>query len=605
MPARRPSVPPRPVPAAASAEPLARALFVALALGLAARLAAMAWSTNWLWGVDGFRARPAPEAFALAALALAGWLPPVARVVERGSAWLGEAWMRGGRLADLVASVAGGAALAALRDPLRFPGDAAMRLGMLGTIKLSPALVAQAYPLDRLLNLELPRALRSAGMSDEAALQRVGAVVGAVFLFAGIRFVRACGARGSALPAGALALAGGALVVHFAGYDKFGPLMVGLVLAALGTVQLARTGRGVWTLALGATIAALAHRSAYLLVPALAWTLFRAHRSAVGGRARAEVLGAAAVVVAAFALMFPRTLDLALHFDRNVHLPGGTVARARADHGALDALVRVSNALNALAYLVPLSWMGAAAAWGVWRARARHGAPRPGARFSVAPAAALAIGGFMLLLLGVEPGGGWARDWDVATGAGTLVACLTAGALVESWQGRGARATLGPAVTFALAVLASTWWLHVDGAAARGRLMRLLEARPAWSAATRTQAYDFLGTRSFNDGDPDRAARLFDQAVECGGPNPRLLYQAGLAYMQSRRLEEAAERFRQTVAVSPVHAQAWSRLGYLTMGAGDPVRAEAYVDSALAHDPALPSALEQKKFFIRSRAGTP
>src|SRR5262249_53537248 len=151
------------------------------------------------------------------------------------------------------------------------------------------------------------------------------------------RFLRAAGARGAALAAGALPLLGGGTLIHFAGYDKFGPLLVGLALAALGAVQMARTGRGAWALAAGVAAAVPAHRSGSLALPAAAWVFVRGLRQG-DARQRREVWAAASATILVMLAMFSRTYHLVLEFDRAMHLPGGAVTQARVAGEAPVAL---------------------------------------------------------------------------------------------------------------------------------------------------------------------------------------------------------------------------------------------------------------------------
>lgn len=583
---RRPTPAPA-VPALPDTDGATLPILVALGLALLARLAAMGPASNWLWGLDTWRLRPLAQVAPLLALALLAAIPPVGRALGRALGALGHHWERGGLALDALLAAGTGWALFALRDPLRFPGDSALRMGMVEKPLVSPALLAQAFPLDRLVNLDVPRALHARGMAADDALQLVGAVVGALFALAAIRFVRACGARGGALPGGVLVLLGGALPLHFVGYDKLGPLMLGTLLAAAGTVRLARSGTGAVTFTLGLAIAALAHRSALLLAPAAGWVLLRALATSGRGE-RVRLLAAGVTIAGVFAAVLPRALDIALHFDAVVHLPGGNVEAARMGSGLAGPALRLADALNVTAFLVPLSWAALGAAGTVARLRPAAGEPAP--RFGLGPVAAFALAAGAAIVFGVSPGAGWTRDWDVATGAGTLLACASAGVLVAAWRGTAARATLGPAFALGLAVMLGTWLGFLDPATTRTRARELADARPVRPAAIRTQTYNLLANWAYAEDRPADAAAMFDHAIETGGPNPRLLYQAGLAYVGARMPDSARARFRRAVTLDPQLANAWSGLATIALDAGRPEEAAALADTALALQPTLHSA---------------
>ena len=557
-----------------------RGVTLALLASLALWLGASLPESNWLWGVDALHFWPAWGAAALALLALAGFVPPIGRRIGQGLESLGRKWDRAGVAGDLAASFGVMLVLFALRDRVRFAGDFDLRVGQLGLEVIPPALLAHVYPLDQIINYDLARVFWKAGLDPATALQVTGTLMGGLFALIGFRFLRAAGARGAALVAGALALLGGGTLIHFAGYDKFGPLLVGLALAALGAVQMARTGRGAWTLAAGVSAAVLSHRSGYLAVPAAAWVLARGLGTG-DARQRREIRVAAAGMIVAIFAMSSRTYHLLLEFDRPMHLPGGAVTQARAAGEAPVALLKITDFLNALSLLAPL-WLAAGAAL-VTRARA------PGskaARFSLAVPAALALGAFFLLLFGVEPGGGWSRDWDVATGPGALAALATAYILVNAWSDAGARSTLAPAATLALAASVALWGVHASEAMSLERVKMIVTAHPLPSASMRTGVYDFWGVRDLNGGRPAEAAEHFEQAIAIGGPNPRLVYQAGLAYLGAGQWEKARSSFARTASLNRGIADPWRGLARVALIERDTLAALAALDSVLARRPA-------------------
>jgi hypothetical protein len=604
MPTRRPTSRPRIPTAPARADSSTLALIATILFTLVLRCATLLGASNWWWGLDAFRPWPLSRGIALAALAALGFVPLVARAIESALERVASVWERGNRAADGAVSLLGAALIFALRDPIHYAGDALVRFGSVKRPASElPQVLAHVYPADRWINFTLPHALWRAGMSDADAVQLVGAAIAGLFVFVGCRFLRASGARGSALPVAALALFGGAGLIHLAGYDKFGPLMLGLALASLGATRLAREGRGAWTLAAGVALAALAHRSAYLLVPALAWVVWKAYRTAPDRRARTRLLIAGLAMGVALLAMLPRSADLILHFDRSVHLPGGDVARARAGTSRADPLTRLVNGVNVLSFLTPLWWIGLAAAVVAARAPGRaERAPRSKAGFTIAPAAGLALGAFAILPFGIEPGGGWVRDWDVATGVGTLLACATAYALIAVHDRPGARRIEGPVTTLALATGIALWGLHADPAAATRRIESLLRASPPWSAATRAQTYDFLGVRALNDGRNETASSDFESAIALGGPNPRLVYQAGIAHFRSGHLREARARFVQMQAQNPTNARPWLVIASVDVARRDTASALACLDSALARDAREPYALAMRSAILTARS---
>jgi hypothetical protein len=583
----------RPAPAAAAvappgpAGPALRAAAIALGLTLALRALAAFVCTNWLWGFDVFRPWPLPVRLAFVALSLAGFVPFVAAPVGRALESIGAAWTRAGRAADIAAALLVALLLALLRDPMRYPGDFALRVGAIGMAVPSAQILAHAFPLDRLFGVEIPRRLASAGLAPDVALQLVSAFVGGLFDYVVCRFLRASGARGGALAAGALAAASGGLYVHFAGYGKFGPLALGLALAALGAVRLARTGAGLLPLAAGAAIALLSHRSAFLLLPAVAIVLGQAWRAAPEPRARGRVLVAAGAVALAGGLVLRRSIALLLQFDRSVHLPGGAIAHARESAGALPVLVRFADGINALAYVAPLSWVGLSAMLAAPRAASAH----EDARFSLRLPAALALVAFLALPFGVEPAGGWVRDWDVAVGTGALLALAGAYALVRALRSAPSPAALAPVALGSLAISLASFGLHVSEPAASLRIETLAEATPRWSDATRAATDDVLGARALNTGQPARAAALFERAIAVGGPNPRLLYQAGLAHAAAGDPARAADRFVLAARANPAVASPWAALAQLAEARGDTASARAFAESALTRDPGEARAL--------------
>ena len=581
MATERPSQPSSPAPGRAARHPSERLIWVALVATLGLAVGAGLTASNWLWGVNTLHHWPPGGAVLLAALGLLGFVGPARHSIAPALDRIGSRWDRAGLAGDLKAMAPVVLVLLVLRDPLRFTGDSLTRAGWVSET-LSASELTLAYPLDVWVNARVARALAHAGLGPMTALQVVGALMGGCFALVGFRFLRAAGARRGLLPAGAIALLGGSTLAHFAGYDKFGPLMVGLALAATGAVHMAARGRGTWTLVMGVVVTVLSHRSGFLLLPAAAWLLSRAYRAG-DARARRRILLGSLVVALAVLPVFGRTVDTYLHYDRVVHLPGGTVAESRLDRPIVANLVhRVADGLNALFFLVPL-WLVGAAARVMLRARGDSAsAARRHSRLGLA--AGLALAGFAVVLFGVEPGGGWARDWDVATGASTLVAMVSTYALVGAWR-RGTD-TLAPAVTVALSMTVAAWGIHSSERIGLARVAALLEARPALSDPIRAGICDFRGVRALNGRRFDEAAPWFERSIQVGGPNPRVVYEAGLAYFRGGKLAAARAAFTRAASLSRSLSTPYVWLTRIALADRDTATAIAMLDSSLARHPA-------------------
>ena len=180
-----------------------------------------------------------------------------------------------------------------------------------------------------------------------------------------------------------------------------------------------------------------------------------------------------------------------------------------------------------------------------------------------------------------------------------MLACAGTVALVGAWAVPASRRTLAPFALASLAVTIATWGLHADEAAATRRIESLADASPRWSAATRAETFDVLGARALNTGNPARGAELFDRAVAVGGPNPRLLYQSGMAYTREGHLDQARARFASAAEGNRALAGPWVGLATVAFATGDSTRGRACLDSALARDPRYGEALE----LARATAG--
>jgi len=405
-------------------------------------------------------------------------------------------------------------------------------------------------------------------------------------LFAGISlaFLRASGARGPGLTAAAIVLLGGSYFLVFPGYDKFGPLLVGVSLTALGVAHLAQPARGVWLLALGVTVGILSHRTGFLLLPAAMVAYLTAFRASRDRIRRRHIVAAAAAATFGAALMLPRTLQLLLGLD--VRLQGASFASAipsGVEGGGW--LLHLSDAVNTLFFLVPLWPVGLVAAWYLRRS-AKSGHEPPGA-LPLGPIALVAVVPSILLLVATRAPQGAARDWDIYVGAGVTVALVVAFLLARL----GARAATprlwSGLATLSLALALGHWMVWGHEPSQLRRIEGLLDAEPRWNAEQRARTYDFLGGWAFRTGRYSDAARYMNGAVEAA-PNPRYIYQAGLAHWRAGQLEAARRQALRAIRVAPENAYPWWILSVVARASGETTAAAAYEDSARARGSARP-----------------
>ncbi len=426
-----------PAPRAAAIAPVGgdrvtTALIVALAAGVLLRVFAAALPGNALWGWDAWRDLPRAAAIGLACASVLAFVPAVGNAARRALEPAGRALDRGPWAPALLAAAFAALVLLA-RDDVRFVGDATFRLAAVSVRGDDARTLPQIGPLDRLLNVALPRVLDDAlPMGPAGALQLAGALQALAFAAAAVAFVRA-------LPAGTLARAGALVVllssgvpVHFAGYAKFGSLCIGLLVLAAGLARLARDGAsraGAAQLVAGLAIALLAHRTGLLAAPAALAGAALAARPRDG---RPAPRAAQLALVAAFAgtvAALPWAAGLLQRYDRARHL---------ADAGITPA--RLRDALDVLGVFAPLAPAGVVAAGFAW--------PRVPAP-ARAVAALYALPWFALLAT-VTGSQGAPRDWDMHAAAGLVAAAGTAAALALAWEhGERARRTIGTAALVA------------------------------------------------------------------------------------------------------------------------------------------------------------
>jgi len=584
----------RETPASRPRESAAPPLLIAsLALALALRAAASLLPIPGVWGLDTLRVWPRWQAIAIVLVGAVGFVPSIARGLERAMEALGSLGGRASYALDGVLGVCVGLALYNLRDPVRWVGDLTTRNAQLTLGAPIAKVFPQAAPLDRWVNIVIPRHIMGPGLDGSAALYLVGAIVGGLFTIVALSYLRAIGGTRATMVASAALVLGGGYMLHFAGYDKFGPLLVGIALAAYGAVRLAREGRDAWALGTGIVVCLLSHRSGFLLVPAAAWALAQALRRAPDRRARIEVMAAAAAIVVAAGFMLPKALHLLETIDRKQNLEGPPTAGGTfLVHIIAAAATRSVDALNLLFLLVPLWPAGLAAAWlarrsGAAGVQSQDAAPR----FSLVPVAWLAVAPQAALLLVARGAQGASRDWDMHVGAALVVALATAAGLLAIWRRVGASGSLAPVVTTALASAVALWGTQMSERLQLARIQQQLSDRGAWTDGAWARAHDFLGVRALQQQRAEEAIRELEAAAEVA-PNPRFFFQIGIAQRMLMRFDEARASFEKAHRLDPKLADAWVGFALLAFDARDWRKVEACAESALVYAPHRKDAKE-------------
>lgn len=538
------------------------------------------------WGLDTLRHAPTWLGIGSIIAILAVLAPAVANAVQGLAARLGHALAAPGLLPIGVLVVIVAAALLALRDPLHFVGDSGLRLAAITVRGETSSVFPQAAILDRAVNLQLARALRdSFPISDTDALQLVGALVGGLWAGAAVLFLRAIGLHGAPLGAATAVVLASGVTLHFAGYDKFGPLTLGLTLTAAGAAR-ALQGARPWLLAVGVAIALLSHRSGLVILPAVLVVVAELFRR--GGGPRRDALLAGAVIAASASLSVPAALTSLRTIDRARHL-------------STWAASQLMDALQLLWFLCPL-WMATLLAASLL---SRRPAGREEPRWPAATRLAIALGLLapLALLVGIRGSQGAARDWDMHVPAAAVGVLATAAVLGLCWQrtGPGDR-TPSRSLSLALVLACTTgitlWSLHTDESRQLARIADQLAARSAWKPEAWARAQDFLGIHALRSGRPDAAIAHWERAIE-GAPNPRYFYQIALANMRLGRLDAAREGFTRTQQRDQATADAWVGRAMVASGADSMSAALAYVDSALARQPRKWDALELRRKLLQ------
>jgi hypothetical protein len=416
--------------------------------------------------------------------------------------------------------------------------------------------------------------MRVAGIGPGAAARAVGALDAAALgaLAAWLARTLARGGAAAFVLAGA-AFWTGALAL-MTGYDKaLSELCVAVLIVGGASLRLARSGRGGAALAAGLAAGLLLHRVALLLVPVAAAGAIAALRVPRERKLpSAATWCAMALLVAAAALVLPRLSWLAA-FDTQVNfLPAETRVRGGALAAAF-AGTRVLDLVNLLLAVAPLSLLVVPLAL----------VARPAAREAWVIAALLApLVGFLPFFHSPY---GLFRNWDAAAPTGVALS-LAAGILgAASIERRPRHAWRSVALVLAAAtpVLTDLWIASVP-AAGIARIQSYVHGPPERGAVDRAAAWDFLGFRLTDLGQPDAAVAAFERAADLA-PSPRTLR----AWAAVERLRgdprRAEEIYRRLLERQPGNVGAWNELAELALSAGDFVEARRAARAALALDP--------------------
>ena len=570
-----------------------RTVLAAVAIGFGLRALVSQGALPGSWGLDTFQHLPPVWAPALVLLGAIGFVPVVRPAIEAALDRLGGAWEKAGLRLDAGLAAGAGVCLFALRDPIRFVGDADARYAQLFNDAPTSRVFPQATALDRLVNIEAGRALVRLGAPPELATAAVPALLGALLVLALFAFLRAANTPRGDRVAIAAFLLGSAIPIHMAGYGKFGLLLLGIVLAAIGVELMAREGRGAALLGLGAALAVLAHRSGLLLLPACGAALFLAWRHATSAAERREVaLGTVLVVVAAL-IEWPHAVDALWRVDRVTHFPG---AAARAV--GTSFMAPATTALQNLFYILP-AWLAGAAAVLALSVRPRENE----GRFGLGMVAWLAGGVVVLQLLLVRGTQGEVRDWDMHL-APVLILGLLGGHSLIRLARTSTPLAAAPLATTALASSIALWSIHGIPLVFYSRIDAQLGRAALWTDSERARTYDLLGMRAVVLGAPVTAVRYLEAAVAIA-PSPRFLCELGAALRLAGRPADAEERYRQAQRRDPSNPDPWLGLGALALDRRDYGGALECARRARALEPDRRDALELERLALQGAAGPP
>lgn len=545
----------------------ASGLWITLVILVAARCLAGLFAETAGWGLN-VQSFLAPRvAGCLAALAIVGVTPSVARPL--GTWWdrdLGRLSLPSWAAYGLAASI-GFLVVACLPDRTWFLGDFQLRQGTVASGDSFERAFPQSLSLDMFLHSWLPRALGASSIESVNFVARmIGAFEAACLAMIATGFAREFSAR----PVVKLALAsviffGGYLAV-FTGLGKTSSELCVLTagIGLLGVRVVRNRGGEVWLGALSA-IALFLHRSAILLLPGAALALAIALKRKTGPRKSRSIVFAFILLLLALAIMAPRIgsiltdFDLPHHFASGSDLVNGRWLDTLAPRRWLD-LLNIILVLSPLSIAIPVLLLAFD--------------PEERRRDELRVLALLTLPWGIAMLL-VHPQQGIFRDWDVFAPAGV------AGSLLAAWcLGKVLpKARHGPAISVGVVLLTSTfalaWLIHFHDTS-RG-LARVREHASAGDALLSTgtdrdleigKAWEFLGFRHGGLGEWEMAADAFSRAV-ARDPHRYLYVAWGLAELGHRDFRGSESAFQALTARFPEYSLGWFGLAGVSSQTGD------------------------------------
>jgi tetratricopeptide (TPR) repeat protein len=126
---------------------------------------------------------------------------------------------------------------------------------------------------------------------------------------------------------------------------------------------------------------------------------------------------------------------------------------------------------------------------------------------------------------------------------------------------------------------------------------------PVLAAQSRLVELNAAGWKALNDGLPDRAARLFAEALELRPNDPVLLLGAGAASQAQGRPREAIARLKRSLEVNPRQIEASQLLGQIAFAEGDVDLAVRTYENALKYAPGN-AALTRELETLRAETDT-
>ena len=533
------------------------AVLVALAL---LRAATAFLPSMWAWGLDAQRfLAPLPAWLPWLALALP-LLPRVGAALAPRLDRAGDGL--GGALASWLVALAAVVLVLSLPDRAWFIGDFMLRRGAVETGAL-PRDFIQTLPLERMIELDLPRGLRAAtGIDPDLVTRAVEALAAAALGALAVRLTREWGLRGGAALVAAATIVCGGWLTCFTGLGKPAALLCVLTAAALlGATRLARTGQG--GVLLGGSVAAafLLHRSGLALAPLWLAALvpaFRGHGDPAGrpglGLGTAAWLPALALVIVA-----PALWRILTEFDLPRHLlPAGATGA-----GALALAVAPLHLLD-LANLLVFQTPALVVALALAARREPAGAQGVAARLSTWCALS-----FVPLLLFVHPIQGVFRDLDVFACAGLAAALFAAERIGRAIAAGRLRPWLAPALVAAVVAPALQWLLHFhDPARGFARARAAAVEAPARSQDERARLWDALAYRAFRDRQWDRAVEACEQSAR-RAPHPRALTMLAIARTYTGDYRGAESLYVALATRDPGDPLGWLGLAGVSLRLGD------------------------------------